>query len=246
MLKSFSILAGIEIPKILLIEIRSSTHHKDINEMGLSFSCPFADFDDLDRGLQAVLVRSISFNGRDSEPTIMRTFSSGKMILQGSLSLKGRELETTISIKAPSSGKENKVLVRSVSFKSRVIEEPLKRPDDSSDKTRSMDSGNQRNQAALKLQKVYKSFRTRRQLADCAVLVEQRWFVHYYLKQNHLMTSIYIFFIGLEKLEYAYTCRCVCIIMNHIILHTFLVVNIPYRRVCTFSVFISPLNAHLM
>ncbi|KAK9921579.1 hypothetical protein M0R45_030084 [Rubus argutus] len=30
-------------------------------------------------------------------------------------------------------------------------------------------------QAALKLQKVYKSFRTRRQLADCAILVEQRW-----------------------------------------------------------------------
>lgn len=153
--------------------------------MGLSFSCPFADFDDLDRGLQAVLVRSISFNGRDSEPTIMRTFSSGKMIFEGSLSLKGRELETTISIKAPSD-KENKVLVRSVSFKSRVLEDPLKRSDDSSDKARSMDSGNHRNQAALKLQKVYKSFRTRRQLADCAVLVEQRWFVHYYLKQKHL------------------------------------------------------------
>ncbi|KAE8792390.1 IQ domain-containing protein IQM2-like [Hordeum vulgare] len=29
--------------------------------------------------------------------------------------------------------------------------------------------------AALRLQKVYKSFRTRRQLADCAVLVEQSW-----------------------------------------------------------------------
>ncbi|KAL5683021.1 hypothetical protein ACJX0J_009406, partial [Zea mays] len=29
--------------------------------------------------------------------------------------------------------------------------------------------------AAVRLQKVYKSFRTRRQLADCAVLVEQRW-----------------------------------------------------------------------
>lgn len=29
--------------------------------------------------------------------------------------------------------------------------------------------------AAVRVQKVYKSFRTRRQLADCAVLVEQRW-----------------------------------------------------------------------
>lgn len=34
-----------------------------------------------------------------------------------------------------------------------------------------------RDLAALKLQKTYKSFRTRRQLADCAVLVEQRWLV---------------------------------------------------------------------
>lgn len=31
--------------------------------------------------------------------------------------------------------------------------------------------------AALKLQKTYKSFRTRRQLADCAILVEHRWLV---------------------------------------------------------------------
>uniref|UniRef100_A0ACD5TUY5 Uncharacterized protein n=1 Tax=Avena sativa TaxID=4498 RepID=A0ACD5TUY5_AVESA len=33
----------------------------------------------------------------------------------------------------------------------------------------------QHQDAAVRLQKVYKSFRTRRQLADCAVLVEQRW-----------------------------------------------------------------------
>ncbi|XP_042000221.1 IQ domain-containing protein IQM2-like [Salvia splendens] len=32
-----------------------------------------------------------------------------------------------------------------------------------------------KHEAAIKLQKVYKSFRTRRKLADCAVLIEQRW-----------------------------------------------------------------------
>nr|KYP56900.1 hypothetical protein KK1_003151 [Cajanus cajan] len=35
--------------------------------------------------------------------------------------------------------------------------------------------GTERDEAALKLQKVYKCFRTRRQLADCAVLADQRW-----------------------------------------------------------------------
>ncbi|KAL2332584.1 hypothetical protein Fmac_013797 [Flemingia macrophylla] len=38
-----------------------------------------------------------------------------------------------------------------------------------------LDPYNPQHTAALKLQKVYKSFRTRRKLADCAILIEQSW-----------------------------------------------------------------------
>ncbi|KAL0459875.1 UNVERIFIED_CONTAM: IQ domain-containing protein IQM2 [Sesamum latifolium] len=37
------------------------------------------------------------------------------------------------------------------------------------------DPSSPKHEAAIKLQKVYKSFRTRRKLADCAVLIEQSW-----------------------------------------------------------------------
>ncbi|KAF8395995.1 hypothetical protein HHK36_017606 [Tetracentron sinense] len=160
--------------------------------MGISFSCPFADYDDLDNGFEAVIVRSISFgegdvrtelrsvsfNGRNSDPAILKSFGSGKMIIEGSVSFKRREMETMISITTPSSDKENNVFVRSLSIKSREIGNQLPRSDSFSEKIPQFplsNSGNPEHQAALKLQKVYKSFRTRRKLADCAVLVEQRW-----------------------------------------------------------------------
>lgn len=161
--------------------------------MGISFSCPLVDIDELESQFDAVLVRSlsfggsdtktasrsISFNGRDSEPTKMKSFNSAKMIFEGSLSFNGRELETTISFKAsPSSDKDgNGLFVRQVSFKRNIGDQMARLGSLSPENPKSevLESGNHRYQAALKLQKVYKSFRTRRQLADCAVLVEQRW-----------------------------------------------------------------------
>ncbi|GAV86131.1 hypothetical protein CFOL_v3_29564 [Cephalotus follicularis] len=101
---------------------------------------------------------------------------SGKMPFEVSLSFNGREMETMFSCKTPESDLKKQMYVKPVSFRDTCdqlqitdtsfknnLQAPLREP------------GNHRNQAALKLQKVYKSFRTRRQLADCAVLVEQRW-----------------------------------------------------------------------
>ena len=168
------------------------------NQMGTSFSCSFADFDDLDSQIEAVLLRSISFgggntknvlfrsvsfNGRESEPatTILKSYGSAKFVLEGSLSFKGRrELEKMLSFKTPTASFENNVFGRTTSSKMRDYDDQLSKSDNLSEEispSTMVEPENKRYQAALKLQKVYKSFRTRRRLADCAVLVEQRWLV---------------------------------------------------------------------
>ncbi|KAK4413092.1 IQ domain-containing protein IQM6 [Sesamum alatum] len=157
--------------------------------MGVTFSLPFVN--DLDDKLESVLVRSISFgshnandpqsvsfNGGDSKPARLKSFGSGKMILEGSLSFQGKELEAKISLQASPSNSEEHTMIRSFSFRSGNALDKLPAADNVSEKnvqTPLPESGSNRHLAALKLQKTYKSFRTRRQLADCAVLVEQRW-----------------------------------------------------------------------
>ncbi|KAL4383617.1 hypothetical protein GQ457_15G028980 [Hibiscus cannabinus] len=142
--------------------------------MGVGFSWPFAKCSsnlEMDNGgLESITVKSISFGDEgiktplrsisfkisDSEPTILKSLGSGKMILEGSVSFKGRDLDESETNKF-SLGQTPDIFPESPR------------------KSQISDPNKPQMEAAVKLQKVYKSFRTRRRLADCAVLVEQSW-----------------------------------------------------------------------
>ncbi|XP_022730107.1 IQ domain-containing protein IQM2-like [Durio zibethinus] len=155
--------------------------------MGVAFSCPFAKCSDVENALESITVksisfgddgvktpvRSISFKSLDSEPTILKSVGFGKMILEGSVSFKGRDLEKMLS-----SEKAENYPIKADSLRSKEMDIQSPQPDtliDTPKLSSVLDPSNPQHEAAIRLQKVYKSFRTRRKLADCAVLVEQSW-----------------------------------------------------------------------
>lgn len=162
--------------------------------MGISFSCPFAEHTDQESGMESVIVksisfgdeqvktpvRSVSFNRADLEPTISKSLGSGKMALETSVSFKGSEFERMVSVKVPSLDKEKNMSSKSIdSIWKEIVDEDRSPKLESPAELIEPSISNaipDRDMAALKLQKVYKSFRTRRKLADCAVLVEQSWY----------------------------------------------------------------------
>ncbi|KAK1356180.1 IQ domain-containing protein IQM2 [Heracleum sosnowskyi] len=153
--------------------------------MGIQFSCPLACYTDLENGIESVIiksinfgddetrtpVRSISFKDEDNEPTIMQSVGSVRM-LEGSVSFKSGDKDIMNSFNASFSDKN-----LSMSSQGEISKQSERSDSFTENITRSsiLGSSNPKHQAAIKLQKVYKSFRTRRKLADCAVLIEQSW-----------------------------------------------------------------------
>lgn len=159
--------------------------------MGISFSCPFAKYNDIEDGIDSMVVksinfgndeiktplRSISFKSEDLEPTILKSIGSGKMTIETAVSFKKTDFDNILSTNTLSFDKDNNNNTL-ISKKSREFDDlslKSERQEVETIQSALLNPGSPKHIAALKLQKVYKSFRTRRKLADCAILVEQSW-----------------------------------------------------------------------
>ncbi|KAL3649325.1 hypothetical protein CASFOL_005728 [Castilleja foliolosa] len=150
--------------------------------MGLSRSCPPSVYFDLENGFESIVkssglqndeLRSVGLKPKSSEPKIMQSSGSRKF-LEGSFRFRSRKPQTM-------------KLIETQTGDDKIIRQDTFTPND---------------EAAIKLQKVYKSFRTRRKLADCAVLIEQSWWkLLDFAELKHSSIS----FFDIEKHETAFS-----------------------------------------
>ncbi|KAL6901785.1 hypothetical protein ACP4OV_004661 [Aristida adscensionis] len=175
--------------------------------MGLSISYPPDDYlpEDEEENTNRLFVRSLSFGNLssletlESPPVLLDALSTKRLIIRGSLSFKKKEgdpyqVENKTPMVTPKPDNESRnhkptSLTRYGSMENLPPNSPV---------IGMISSKHQA--AAIRVQKVYKSFRTRRQLADCAVLVEQRWWK---LLDFALLKRSSVSFFEVEKPESA-------------------------------------------